>query len=547
MGVNGVNQAQLAIAANLSAGENLESLVKLEFNKKLDDDSSVKTEQTSLKKALEGKQAEVGTQILLNIADKLAQSLPTAKILNSLKNDYDFVFDSHEETASDQADIRQPSQPIGKTKKQGLNDNANGNSEGQDNGGSDPHDQRAAVREYIGAYSQCLVSGGAEAKKKAENLEHRLVTEEHVAVKDLQLIKGRVASSVRSEVLKQVKNAYLKNVLAKGKSLESVISKKELANFVDYAFYNERLGGYDFGGRDGNLQSAVDEQIAQTHEELRDFIKDDIKHQMVRKAVGKTSSTSKGKVKEQDGDLDSLLKLGDKVGLDLQSVLNNLPQMKDDLGLLPVIEFAEVPLGGATAGGNQDDRQRHNYEYTAEEEKELLTDKLRAIFLHRAVYNDVRTVLETQFKMVKLKNGLIKLGASNLDEIEDQGKMLAKVKLYGMLKEAFEERATYAKLSGEAWKMTEKKIKTVLKNLEKLGVQFTQAELDLIKDKANAKMFEEAEHEYSLVQASIEARGEKAYLTQKRTMLRDIMGRIAEESGLPAPAPDLASSVKEAC
>jgi hypothetical protein len=548
MGVE--NIASQAVAANLAAAsQNLDSLVNLELDKKLGDDSSVKTEESSLKKALSGKQGEVGTQILVNIASKLAQSLPTTQILNSFKKDYEFVFNNHEEPTSDQADIHQVADQVAKAKKPGLNNNSGGEAGGQESG-ADPHDQKAAIREYIGAYSECLVSGGSDAKKKAENLEHRLVNEVHVSVKDLQSIKGRIASSVRTEVLKQVKNAYLKNVLASGKSLESVVSKKELANFIDYAFYNDQLGGYDFGGQNGNLQGAVDEQIAQTHEELRDFMKDDIKHQMIRKAVAKSPSTAaKGKIKKEDNDdLDALLKLGNKIGFDLPSVLAKLPQMKDDLGLLPVIEFEEAPLGGAAGGGsNQDTGRRHNYQYTAEEEKELLTDKLRAIFLHRAVYNDARTVLETQFKMIKLKNGLIKLGASNLDEIEDQGKMLAKVKLYGMLKEAFEERATYAKLSGEAWKMTEKKIKTVLKNLEKLGVQFTQAELDLLKDKANVKMYEEAAHEYSLVQASIEARGEVAYLTQKRSMLREIMGRNAAESGLPAPAPELASSVSEAC
>ncbi len=125
--------------------------------------------------------------------------------------------------------------------------------------------------------------------------------------------------------------------------------------------------------------------------------------------------------------------------------------------------------------------------------------------------------------------------------------MLAKVKLYGMLKEAFEERATYAKLSGEAWKMTEKKIKTVLKNLEKLGIQFTQGELDSLIDKANAKMLEEAEHEYAMVQASIDAHGEKAYLTQKRTLLREIMDRVTEESGFKSPGAELAATIKEAC
>lgn len=247
--------------------------------------------------------------------------------------------------------------------------------------------------------------------------------------------------------------------------------------------------------------------------------------------------------KRVEKEIEELLKLGSKVGFDVSNFVAKIPKMKDDLGLNPMIDFEYV-----AADANMDNDSRgHRYQYTPEEEKEVLTDKLRALYLRQAVYGDIRTVLETRFKMIKLKNGLIRLGVKNFDEVETQGKALAKVKLFEMLREAFEERATYAKLSGEAWKMTERKIKTVLKNLENIGVNLSQTELDLIRDKANEKMHREAEHELALIEMAIEARGEIKYLTSKRKMAIDVLNRISQESGFQAPGNELQLSIEEAC
>jgi hypothetical protein len=234
------------------------------------------------------------------------------------------------------------------------------------------------------------------------------------------------------------------------------------------------------------------------------------------------------------------------MGFDLQNFLNNIPKLKDNLGLNPLISF-EVAGSAANANMDNNNRDNHRYQYTPDEEKEILTDKLRAIYLRRAMYGDMRTVLETQFKMIKMKNGLIRLGVKNFDEVETEGKALAKVKLFEMLREAFEERATYAKLSGEAWKMTERKIKTVLKNLERLGVALSQTELDLLRDKANERMLREAEHELTLINTAIEAKGEIAYLTSKRMMAEQIIERVANESGFQAPGHEIKVSIQEAC
>ncbi|MGB9613105.1 MAG: hypothetical protein ACPL4K_02875 [Candidatus Margulisiibacteriota bacterium] len=536
MGLEQLNQQQLAVASNLSATQNIDQVLRSEFERKTDTDNATKIEESAIKKALEGKTGKLGIEIIANLASKLAQTLPTTQILSNLKEEYGFLLENKEETIDDAVMIKTPGEQIAKVQKQKQNLNSNSgfnSSEGEENL---PQRPTTDIKEYIGAYSQMLINGGSEAKKKIEKLENQLLEEKGVSLKDLQNVKHQVANAVRSEILQQIKQAYLKQVLAKGKSLEWLISKKEAQNFIDFAFLNDRLGGYDFGGYEEHLQGAVDRVRDETHRELKDFVEHKLTEKVMQKAMGKEG-------KEIEKDIEDLLKLGQKIGFEVQEFVAKIPKLKEDLGLNPVIDFDYV-----AADTNLDnDRRGHRYQYTPEEEKEVLTDKLRALYLRRAVYGDMRTVLETQFKMIKLKNGLIRLGVKNFDEIENQGKALAKVKLFEMLREAFEERATYAKLAGEAWKMTERKIKTILKNLENIGVSLSQAELDYVRDKANEKMYREAEHELSLIETAILTKGEIPYLTSKRKMVLEIMERLAKESGLQKPQSMLKLTVKEAC
>ncbi|MEA3493211.1 MAG: hypothetical protein U9R38_02365 [Candidatus Margulisiibacteriota bacterium] len=533
MGIEQLSQQNLAVMSNLSAVENLGQVLRSEMERQANTDNATKVEESALKKALDGKKGKVGTGILVGLAAKLAGKMPTNKLLNNLKNEYELLY-GKEDAAQDMVDISNPILKAAKNQKQGRN----GGQQMAD--GDEALPQKATtVKDYIGAYSQMLVNGGAQTKKKLEQIENELLNDRGVSLKDLQSTKASVANSVRSEVLKQIKQAYINHLLSGTKSLAGILAKKELNGFIDYAFMNDNLGGYDFGGMDGHLQGAVDRVKEDSHRDMRDFLDDAISKEVVKKSLGKD-----GKAVEKE--ISELIKLGSKVGFDVGDFVKKIPKMKDDLGLNAIIDFEDAPNANASAN-NSDQREGHRYQYTHDEERDILTDKLRALYLRRAVYGDMRTVLTTQIKMVKMQNGLIKLGVKNFDEIETEGKALAKVKLFEMLNEAFEERATYAKLSGVAWKMTERKLKTVLKNLEKLGVKLSQTELDQIRDKANTKMFREAEDEFRLIQTAIEARGEIAYLTNKRKMAHEILERLAEETGFEAPGHEIAISIQEAC
>jgi hypothetical protein len=542
MGLEQVAQQQQAILGNMSASANLEQMLKTEFERQLDTNNSAKVQESAVKKAVEGKSPRLGVEIMANLVNKMAQNvnLPS-KLLGNMEKEFNFLFESSSENKQDVIDL---SSAISRAPKLGSgNPQGQGSSSEQnpDDGQQTAAPEKVAVQEYVGAYSQMLVTGGGETRKKLDQIEHRLMQEGGMSLKDIQQIKTRVANSVRFEILQQVKRDYLNQVLAKSRSIESLIANRQTQDTVNFAFSSNRLGGYDFGGLDGHLQGAVNRAQGEVHADLADFVNDELARTIAKKALGEESPAL-------EKEIEDLLKLGNKVGFDLNSFLEKIPKLKDDLGLNPLIQ-TEYVMGDNGTGNSDGQRERSQYQCTFEEEKELLTDKLRALYLRRAVSGgELQSVLESQFKMIKLKNGLIRLGISNFDQVEKEGKALAKVKLFEMLREAFEERATYSKLSGPAWKMTERKIKTVLKNLDRLGIEINDTELNLIRDRANEKMYQVAKQEMEMLHTAIEVHGEVAYLTAKKKMAQEILSRMSEETeGLQPVENRLESSVKEAC
>ncbi|MBI5399354.1 hypothetical protein HZB07_01875 [Candidatus Saganbacteria bacterium] len=532
MGLEQVNQQQGAVLGNLSAAQSLDQILKSEFERKLDTNNNAKVAESVLKKALNGQADKAGVQILANLANKLAQQIGQAKLLNNLAKDYGFALDGRQENTNDIVDVNNPITAVSSSKQKKQFSGQTGTDLGQDDDSA-----QSDVKEYLAAYSQTLVCGGQEAKRKMEQLEKKLLAEHEMNYKDVKNLKLQAANSIRGEVALQVKDAYLNLILAKSKSMEWLIAKSETQDLLFFAEKKMNLGGHRFGNYKGGLQGVVNEAKEDIHGLLRDFVDDALTGEVIKKV------TSDDPAKTEKA-IDELLKLGTKVGYDVQQFMEKLPKLTDNLGLNLLIYTEYIDTG---TGTSSDQKQRHQYQYTVQEEKDILTDKLRALYMRRAVYGDARTLLETQFKMIRSKNGLIKLGVSNFDRIEKEATACAKIKLFEMLREGFEERATYAKLEGAAWQMTERKLKTVLRNLDKIGVSLSQIELDQIRDKANEKMFREAEHEFSLLNTAIEAQGEMAFLTNKRKLINGMLERVAAESGFQTPGHELELSIKEAC
>ncbi|HTY12897.1 MAG TPA: hypothetical protein VMD02_01770 [Candidatus Omnitrophota bacterium] len=518
---------QSAAGSNQAAAAELRDINKKEDDKKADSKSYTQ-------KLLSKSSKDTGQAVLSDLVSKMAESgvklepqMFIAKATRHAKDEYEMMLKSDHESSSDMVDINSINQRINAAKKFGQ-----GNKDGK--GGQDPNSgvnvQKFAgtLEEFSTAFVQLLVSGGVDVKKKAEKLEQRL-RDEGFGEKELMGLKANLRQSIRTQLAGQIRESLLKRFMSKEKTLEWVMNNREANRSIDFAFNSEKLGGWDFGGYNDNLQGTVNEQMRQISSEVRDFVNDELKNALVKKHLSPDSKTEKA----ADAEIKQLIEMGIKSGFNPNQFMASWKQTMNNIGICPpppeAAQQSMIGQGSTTSDNNR--REKTGYELTAEEEKDLFTNQLRSIYLQRAIKGSIFTNIETSFKIRKLKNGLIKLGVSfgDLEKIETEGRALAKVKSLEMLKEAYYERATFYNLSGPAFDMVESKIKSLLKNLDRLGMELTKTDLDSMRDKANYRMFDITRGELENNIIAWES-NKSPYYEKKINMMIKLMKRLEEES-----------------
>lgn len=530
MGVNGIvdNGASQNMAV---AGSNTAAILNQLDQKNFKDPSENRVRPGSEVKEMV-QNGVSGSKAGMNVLSRLAAKLSTAGV--NLKGER-FSKSAREaleqmqgkgEGSSDMVDIQNALKRI-QQRKQGQ---GQGRGEGR---GEFDGETKGMMREYATLYAQASVNGSPEIKKKLKLLEQKLL-KKGLTNKDLLSLKMMVKNSMQKEIADQLRDAFLQKVLSKEKSIEMVMSEKGLNDVLDFALLK---GGHD----NQSLQSTANDVSKQVAQELKDFTRSKLEQKLMQKLIN-TDKNVDAKIKEE---MKQLLKLSGKVGLDLEEFIKNWQVKKFDLGLF----LTDIPTkqNGAGTDTGSDNKDKTPYEYTKDDEKDLQMGRLRAIYMHRALAGDWKSMLETQFKMRKLKNGLIKLGVSSneLSNVEKEGSAAARYKLLEMIKDALKERATLYELAGPAFNLIEKKIKGLISNLERLGWKLSAIEFNALRDRANIKVFDAAKNEFLSLRDM--AKGAKNSALEKRLKLvLKLMRRLKEESKLDVEIPEEEWTVKEA-
>jgi len=518
--VDNFSVQETAAGSNQAAASEMREIDKRDGEKRLDDRSYAQ-------KLLEAKSSnKLGREVLSDLVSKLAGSgiklnaeTFVSKAQRQVKDEQDLMFQSQEET-SDSVDIRSVHQKISAAKK--LNQNLKDGKGGQEQNNSGEMQKMAGtLEEYSGALVQLLISGGTELKKKVERFEQQLRSEGFTE-KELLGLQQNVRQSVRAQLMNQIKESLLKRFLSRQKTVEWVLNDKEAYKTIEFALNSDKLGNQDFGSYKTGLQEAVNEEIEEIRSQLRDFVKDELKTVLVKKHLGDPQA---------DSEMKELVHLGLKAGIDFDRFMAHCTRNNHDVGITPPPPEA---LGQSLIEfGMQDKKERTGYEFNQEDEKELLVNQLRALYMQRAVRGDLRTQIETAFRVRKLKNGLVKLGITfaDFEKIETEGVAVGRAKLLQMLKEAYYEGATLYELAGPAFTLIEKKKKGLLKNLERLGMDLSRTELDSIRDQANFALFDTARSELENTIILYEGNPNPG-LEKKIKLTIKLMKRLREESNI---------------
>ncbi|MFH1709724.1 MAG: hypothetical protein ABH860_01465, partial [bacterium] len=384
---------------------------------------------------------------------------------------------------------------------------------------------KEAMQQHSSAFAQFIVAASPEARERLEDARDRL-RKKGFSEKDVVSIERSVKNSARAEYASKIQDSFVHHMFSPKNTFQFIVTSKNLNNTFEEAIKNEQLSGISNDQQD--IKNAMGRVAQASHEEIKDFINEAVEGKLMERHISG---------KNNRNDVKKLVELGYKVGFNFESFLKTWEKKKFDLGLFVMeIENAnraenagEISIGEVNAGGVND---KHGYEMTKDEERELLINQIRAEYLKKAITGDPFAIFTFAPKIRKLKNGLIKLGLETEDfnKIEKEAKVLARYRTLEMLKEAFLERSTYYELSGPAYNLLKNKIKGLVSNLKNLDMDLTREELDVLRDGTNRQM-----HDHTIIElksaASILENHDNPAIKEKITLIKKLIQRLKEESG----------------
>ncbi|GBR76678.1 hypothetical protein NO2_1189 [Candidatus Termititenax persephonae] len=489
------------------------------------------TKEQNITQLLNKNTQDRGTQIISNMVASFAKSTlgkmfddnNKIKVKNKELNAQDFI-QENDESREDSVSItrRNGVKPMNKEMelRRGDKEHANKIQHQLDS------ETRQLMKQYTDLYGQIVSSRSDAAAQELDKLEKKLKTDKGFTNSQLLELKLSMKQSLRTEVLGQIKDAFMKKMVSMEQVVELGTAERGLGDLLGFLEGNEALGGVDFGGFNNGLPGTADRAAQEVAGEIRLALKDMLDQKMTERLV---SSDVDPKVARKD--LQGLLELGKKVGFNATEYMKSWYKAKEDNGLF-VFQRPDVAVNVQTNLQQQNQHQQDPETEPDEITEDYLVNRLRALYIRSALKNDWRTSLDTSLKIIKTKNKMIKLGIFSNDindKVREESRLMAGMKIMEMLKETFMERATLYRLSGPAYQLVEAKLLGLMRNAKKLGMELTEYEFNLLRDRANEAVFEVSKRELKLTNVALAVK-DTPLLRDKKKKLIQLMERLKTES-----------------
>ncbi len=361
--------------------------------------------------------------------------------------------------------------------------------------------QKQVMKEYSAAYFSYLFSDDPKSFERMKRLEAKL-KEDGIPESKIISVQKEIKNSARAEIASKVKENMMLRDLSE--DLESKLQSLKATSITDGAFGNKKLGGWDFGGYNKSLQGTVDRMNYENAKEFSRFSLEQLEADLISKLA---------KGEKNIDDLKQVVELAGKTGVDVGEWLEKVwMKRKENLGFVPVDlpekeegKIVSMNVSDFTGGKNDGDPDWDREKTEAEE----LTDKLRALYMHRLIKGDAFTHFSTMFEIRKCKNGLIRLGLygrSFEEKVSFEAEVLARKKVLEMLEEAFLEDSTFYKKKVAGFLSNERKIKILRAAAERLGLHLEEGDLAELKSRSHRSMLKVVESQIDQAQEYLKTR-----------------------------------------
>ncbi|MEK7376498.1 MAG: hypothetical protein AABZ57_05000, partial [Candidatus Margulisiibacteriota bacterium] len=330
----------------------------------------------------------------------------------------------------------------------------------------------------------------AAIKRRIDEVKAKL-EKEGVSPEEFHGIQTMVRGQARKEIALLIKDAFLKRLTTTQKSVEWAINEKGVNNILDFAFLNESLGGFSFGGTD--LQETTNNAKEKARDVLRSVVLNEFEKDVARDALNPKSTIGKDEIGK-------FIEIANRVGADIPKWTKSWSDRKWDLGLQELPENVINMIGKENDSRHEmghDGKKKKKEEeldemQAIEMEKSVLMDEARAIYTERYINFTWGTFFKTAFKLRNVSGRLKKMGLSDkeMKEIKGQALGLARIKLIGLIKEAYMERVVLIDESKARIRMVSKRLNGLEKKLTELGVTLGKDDIKKIKEETENTVYE---------------------------------------------------------
>ncbi|MGE4170372.1 MAG: hypothetical protein AB7F28_06600 [Candidatus Margulisiibacteriota bacterium] len=378
------------------------------------------------------------------------------------------------------------------------------------------------LQKYMLAYSESLLKADPKKQKEVAELKQKLMDGSFSPLK-LQKLESNVQGMIRSDLRKQVKKSFIDLALTyNSKMTPELMSKhQEYTALANFAGMKEAFP----------FPQSLDDTKDQAKTELRSFVSDELDQSLVEAKV-------KGKsLKEIIAAFDKLNHLAGIASFNAAEYMGKFQKKIDDLGLKAFrgpeaqgVVDTDFEKDTSSDGSDQGDSSQDSNGDT-----DITEDQLRTLFMQKALRKDLKSKIEINFKIHRLKNGLKRLGIykeERFKQLQEEGEAFAKMKFVSMLHESFQERACLPKLEGPDFELVKNKIKAALKGLKQLGAPLAKQELTDMMHQANRAMFTVVKEDFLKVDAYAEGDPKNKVLKTIRDNHKAALERMKSETDI---------------
>ena len=402
-------------------------------------------------------------------------------------------------------------------------------SQGPDRTPQSSTETRMLAQGFVQAFTKKALGDQKTDSHDLNDMREKLISS-GFSEKQVNDLEARVLSTTRRNIETHLKDHILKQMLSKEGSLEIIKHTKEANQFVANAVLkNNKLGGFDFGGRHGSMAGMGAEVRAEAKAELRDFFTEEFRSTVIKGSMGDEAHS------KALAQLMEMKEFAQKVGFNFAKWSSHLPEEKVHLGL--VVKDWEGAL------------ERHNLDKDGEgkkqkpkpvepppTEEEVLAETATALYIRLNIDRSIRNRLQSFQDLSALKKKM-KAKGMNVDQIlakaQTEAMAVSKLKLLELLKELYAHRATLVELKGPTFDGIEKQVTNYHKSLRRLGHEVSELEIKSMQDEANLQVFQVSKNELMELQIKLKIEPANIFLMRKRQQVIKNLERLKKESNIP--------------